>query len=194
MHVLPLTAAELEQKLQKLTELDFSLKTPSVVENRNIQVFVDYTIKDGSEIKFRSPVNCSEVTGLTMHYKDENNVDASMLFAFADANGNNIGDIDHLFAENVIVKVILDTDTALAFVQNPDTNAYLEGQFEQLRQHFDAKLTDKQNILVGTEGQVIVIDSTGKAVASDLNLITTDEIDAICGTTIETVSADEAIF
>jgi hypothetical protein len=43
-----------------------------------------------------------------------------------------VGDIDHLFAENVVVKVILDVSTSMAFVQNADTNAYLEGRFSAL--------------------------------------------------------------
>jgi hypothetical protein len=50
-------------------------------------------------------------------------------FALADAHGNNVGDIDHLFAENVVVKVILDVTNAMAFVQNADTNAYIERTF-----------------------------------------------------------------
>ncbi len=86
------------------------------------------TIKDGTEVVFRSPVDCSQVTGLKV-YHDNGIVDE---FMFADAHGNNVGDIDHLFAENVAVKVILDVTTGMAFVQNADTNAYLEGRFDQL--------------------------------------------------------------
>jgi hypothetical protein len=48
---------------------------------------------------------------------------------FADAHGNNVGDIDHLFAEDVVVKVILDVTKGMAFVQNADTNAYIESTF-----------------------------------------------------------------
>ena len=60
-------------------------------------------------------------------------------FAFADANGNDIGEVDNLFAQNAIVKVILDFDsdldgegTGAAFVQNADTNAYLEERFNAM--------------------------------------------------------------
>jgi hypothetical protein len=55
--------------------------------------------------------------------------DASQEFVFADAHGNNVGDIDHLFAEDVAVKVILDVTKGMAFVQNADTNAYIERTF-----------------------------------------------------------------
>lgn len=106
----------------------------------NIRVDLNTSIKDGTEVVFRSPVDCSQVTGLKVYYPD-----GSQEFAFADAHGNNVGDIDHLFAENVAVKVILDVTTGMAFVQNADTNAYLEGRFseieknqEELQEAFDA--------------------------------------------------------
>ena len=95
----------------------------------NIRVDLNTPIKDGTEVVFRSPVDCSQVTGLIVYY---NGGTDSQEFAFADAHGNNVGDIDHLFAENVAVKVILDVTTSMAFVQNADTNAYLEGRFAEL--------------------------------------------------------------
>lgn len=92
----------------------------------NIVVDLNYPIQDGTEVVFRSPVDCSQVTGLKVYYQD-----ASQEFMLADAHGNNVGDIDHLFAENVVVKVILDVTTGMAFVQNADTNAYLERRFAE---------------------------------------------------------------
>ena len=91
----------------------------------NIIVDLDYQIQDGSDVVFRSPVDCSQVTGLLV-----NHTGGSQEFMFSDAHGNNVGDIDHLFAENVAVKVILDVTTGMAFVQNADTNAYLESRFD----------------------------------------------------------------
>ena len=91
----------------------------------NIRVDLNTPITDGTEVVFRSPVDCSQITGLIVYYNGE-----SKEFAFADAHGNNVGDIDHLFAENVVVKVILDVTTSMAFVQNADTNAYLEWRFQ----------------------------------------------------------------
>ena len=90
----------------------------------NIRVDLNTAINDGTEVVFRSPVDCSQVTGLKVYYPD-----GSQEFAFADAHGNNVGDIDHLFAENVAVKVILDVTNGMAFVQNADTNAYIERTF-----------------------------------------------------------------
>ena len=90
----------------------------------NIIVDLNCPIQDGTEVKFRSPVDCSQVTGLIVHYTG-----GSQEFAFADAHGNNVGDVDHLFAEDVVVKVILDVSKGMAFVQNADTNAYIESTF-----------------------------------------------------------------
>ena len=110
----------------------------------NIRVDLNYPIKDGTEVVFRSPVDCSQVTGLIVYYNEDGNT-ASKEFAFADAHGNNVGDIDHLFAENVVVKVILDVTTGMAFVQNADTNAYLEGRFaEAVTYATQQKLTEEQ--------------------------------------------------
>lgn len=95
----------------------------------NIRVDLNTPIKDGTEVVFRSPVDCSQVTGLKVYYPGADGNTTSQEFVLADAHGNNVGDIDHLFAENVAVKVILDVTTGMAFVQNADTNAYLEGRF-----------------------------------------------------------------
>ena len=97
----------------------------------NIRVDLNTPIKDGTEVVFRTPVDCSQVTGLIVYYKENGNT-ASKEFALADAHGNNVGQIAHLFAENVVVKVILDVTTSMAFVQNADTNAYLEGRFDNI--------------------------------------------------------------
>ena len=94
----------------------------------NIRIDVGYTIKDGTEIKFRSPVDCSAITGLIVYYPGADGNTTSKVFSLADAHGNNVGDIDHLFAADAVVKVILDVSRSLAFVQNADTNAYLEEQ------------------------------------------------------------------
>lgn len=90
----------------------------------NIRVDLNTNIADGSEVVFRSPADCSQVTGLAIYHHG-----GKTEFAFADAHGNNVGDIDHLFAENAVVKVILDVTSSMAFVQNADTNAYIERTF-----------------------------------------------------------------
>ena len=90
----------------------------------NIRVDLKTNIADGAEVVFRSPADCSQVTGLVIYHTG-----GKTEFAFADAHGHNVGDIDHLFAENAVVKVILDVTAGMAFVQNADTNAYIERTF-----------------------------------------------------------------
>lgn len=95
----------------------------------NIRADVPYTIKDGSEVGFRSPVDCSQITGLVVYYTAEDGTTASQEFLLTDAHGQDVGNIDHLFAEDVIVKVILDCTHGKAYVQNADTNDYIEKTF-----------------------------------------------------------------
>ena len=116
----------------------------------NIRVDLNTSIKDGTEVVFRSPVDCSEVTGLKVYYP-ENGLTAAKEFVLADAHGNNVGDIDHLFAENVVVKVILDVIAGMAFVQNADTNAYLEGRFGDIENALDVIIAIQNELIGGDE-------------------------------------------
>lgn len=138
-HILPLPAKEIEKRLLKAANKTYLAEY--VESDALIQVNTDIThlIEDGSELKFRAPVACTDITKLRVQYIDGNNGTVSKDFAFADANGNDIGEVDNLFAQNAIVKVILDFYTDLdgngigaAFVQNADTNAYLEERFNAM--------------------------------------------------------------
>ena len=93
----------------------------------NIRVDLNRPIYDGQTVTFKSPADCSEVTGLIIYYFFEGEV-LSKIFQFADAHGNNVGSVS-LFAEDVLVKVILDTELERAYVQNADTNKYIEETF-----------------------------------------------------------------
>lgn len=132
----------------------------------NVRVNLNTPITDGTEVVFRSPVDCSQVTGLIVYSPG-----GSQEFAFADAHGNNVGDIDHLFAENVVVKVILDTVHSMAFVQNADTNAYIERTFDSLIHSRDASVLTKNSVFV--DGY---IDDKGKLVY-DENFKTSDYVE-----------------
>lgn len=127
----------------------------------NIRVDFNYPINDGTEVVFRSPVDCSQVTGLKVYHIGADGKTTSQEFAFADAHGNNVGDIDHLFAENVVVKVILDVTTSMAFVQNADTNAYLEKQFSDVvrysEQDFDETKQKQARKNIGVEASVLAM-------------------------------------
>ena len=106
----------------------------------NIRVDLASPVINGQTVTFKSPVDCSEVTGLKVYYPIGNS-ETSVSFQFADAHGNNVGHIDDLFTENVLVKVILDTESNKAYVQNADTNAYLEGRFDEKLSHSGGQMT-----------------------------------------------------
>lgn len=136
----------------------------------NIRVDVDHLIHDGSEIKFRSPVDCSAITGLVVHYPDSTGSTVSKEFTFTDAHGSDISKIDHPFGENVVVKVILDFNESRAFVQNADTNAYLEAQ-----------LAGKAPAGYGYGGEVIVTDTTKDTTEAELETILTTMFNSMKG-------------
>ena len=120
----------------------------------NIRVDLKTNIADGSEVVFRSPADCSQVTGLVIYHTG-----GKTEFAFADAHGNNVGDIDHLFAENAVVKVILDVTAGMAFVQNADTNAYIERTFVKSVNGINPDSDGNVEIEVGGKGSGIYIGS-----------------------------------
>lgn len=132
----------------------------------NIRVDVNYTIKDGSKIAFRAPVDCSAITGLVVYYVAEDGTDTSKEFILADAHGHDVGDIDHLFAENVIVKVILDVTAGMAYVQNADTNAYIERTFMK-----------KTDFKVGVDGNSCSVEITPTDNGYDLTITNTNGAD-----------------
>ena len=89
----------------------------------NIRVDASYTISDGSEVVFIAPCNFDEIDGLKVYYPE-----GSQEFTFRDAHGNDLTGIGDLFTEGAYVKAILDVTNGYAYLQNADTNAYLEDQ------------------------------------------------------------------
>lgn len=175
----------------------------------NIRVNLNYPIKDGTEVVFRSPVDCSQITGLKLYYLGEDGIVASKEFMLADAHGNNVGDIDHLFAENVAVKVILDVTHGMAFVQNADTNAYLEGRLAAIESRLDngAAVSDEQYFEATEDGVLSLKEEYRGAAGSEQlpkNLVIPDSVGGIEVTsissgafadnlTIESISIPDAV-
>lgn len=160
----------------------------------NIRVDLETPIADGTEVVFRSPVDCSQITGLIVYYKEDGKT-ASKEFALADAHGNNVGDIDHLFAENVVVKVILDLTTNMAFVQNADTNAYLEQRIDGVDLTLPHELTEAEkaqaraNIGVTADGAVLS-EADKREIAGMVDMDgypTTEEVQTLIDTAISNI-------
>jgi hypothetical protein len=179
-YTLWLSAEEIEERLIKVADLaihhaTYTEPNPDTDTFGYIQVILEHFIEDGSEIKFRAPVDCTNVTRLQVQHIDkESKQTAYKMFAFADANGNDVGEVNNLFAANAIVKVVLDLNNGLgidgvdgaAFVQNADTNAYLEDRLKD---------TVKASHDPNNEGKVLTINAEGKVVPDDINAFYTDE-------------------
>lgn len=133
----------------------------------NIRLDLQTSIVDGQTLTFESPADCSQVTGLIVYYP-ENDSTVSKVFQFADAHGNNIGDLD-LFASGSLVKVIIHIPTSLAYVQNADTNAYLEGKFKEAVKSINGNKPDEDgNVAITTGITEFTADDEGNVVMQNL--------------------------
>jgi hypothetical protein len=101
-----------------------------------IAIKLDHTLLNGETITFTAPCDCTAVDGITVTYPTEN-LDGSLAertaeFVFCDAHKNNIAGIGNLFAAGATVKAVLNTNEGAAYLQNADTNAYLESKFAEV--------------------------------------------------------------
>lgn len=90
----------------------------------NIKVEISHDLINGQPITFVAPCNCNEITGLNVYYPG-----GSKVFTFKDAHGNALTGIGNLFSKGAYVKAILDVTSGSAYLQNADTNAYIEETF-----------------------------------------------------------------
>jgi hypothetical protein len=87
----------------------------------NIKVVLDYPLFDGMAITFNAPCDCTAVNGLTV-----SNGGNSKSFTFRDSHGADLTGLGNLFSAGAYVKVILDIVNGFAYIQNADTNSYIE--------------------------------------------------------------------
>ena len=90
-----------------------------------IKITVDGTLVDGHRVTFKAPCDCTNVESLNVYYI-ENNKQKNKLFTMKDSHGNSLTGIGNLFAEGAYVHAILDIVNGFAYLQNADTNSYLE--------------------------------------------------------------------
>lgn len=94
-----------------------------------IRLDVSETIYNGMPVTFNAPCACNAVDGLKVYYPtivDDVIATESKVFTFRDAHGNNLAGVGNLFTSGVYAKAILDVDGGYAYIQNADTNGYLE--------------------------------------------------------------------
>lgn len=96
----------------------------------NIRVNLVEQLVDGHSVTFVAPCDCTEITGLKVYYPGESDIETKT-FVFKDTHGNELTGIGNLFERGAYVKAILDTKKGFAYIQNADTNSYLEGKFDE---------------------------------------------------------------
>lgn len=140
-----------------------------------IRIDREIPIINGQTLTFQAPADCSQITGLVIYYP-EGDATKSMDFQIVDAHGVDVGSgTISLFAANALVKVVLDTDQGKAFVQNADTNAYLEKKLAE-------KYSPNNKPSPG---------DIGAASASDLSTLRT-EFDALKASAVSVLSGTAA--
>lgn len=89
-----------------------------------IKIISECPLYDGMSVTFQAPCDCTAVDGLNVYYDG-----VAQTFGFRDAHGNDLAGTGNLFAQGSYVKAILNTATGCAYLQNADTNKYIEGRF-----------------------------------------------------------------
>lgn len=112
----------------------------------NIKVTSKCTIYDGMSVTFKAPCDCSAIQGLTV--KDHS---TTKTFTFKDTHGNTLTGVENLFSQGAYIKVVLDTTNNYAYIQNADSNGYLE-------EKLNAILTDETKALYGMDSSAVPND------------------------------------
>lgn len=95
----------------------------------NIRLNLNEPICDGYATTFEAPCDCTDITGLIVYYPvlvDGVISTESKTFTFKDAHNNTMTGVGNLFLQGAIVKVILNVTDGYAYIQNADTNGYIE--------------------------------------------------------------------
>lgn len=101
-----------------------------------IKLTLDHPLVDGENVTFKAPCDCTAVTGLKVYYvtlTEDAETAQTKTFTFKDAHGNNLTNVGNLFTSGAYIKAILDTTNGVAYIQNADTNGYLENRLSELK-------------------------------------------------------------
>lgn len=93
----------------------------------NIKITVEGSLMDGHRITFKAPCNCTQAEKLEVLYIEEN-TQKSKIFTMRDSQCKDLTGMDNLFAAGAYVDIVLDIANEVAYLQNANTNAYLEGR------------------------------------------------------------------
>lgn len=164
----------------------------------NISVVLEKPISDGSKLKFRTPCESTLIEGLEVKTPAKDGIGTVIKkFVFKDAHGAELCGFGNLFVGGVLIEVLLDVTHGVAFIQNADTNSYVEGvksdiqRMEEVQKEFlkvagesveeceraaeaiyigDGEMPEKALIQIDPSGSVIAVDT--KLDENSDNLIT----------------------
>lgn len=91
----------------------------------DIRLDLSGSLTDGQIVTFKAPCDCTAIEGLKVYYINNGNR-VSKKFKMKDSHGNDLANIGNLFAKGAYIQAILDTNNSFAYLQNADTNGYLE--------------------------------------------------------------------
>ena len=97
----------------------------------DIRIDLSGALSDGQIVTFKAPCDCTAIEGFKVYYID-NGSRVSKKFIMKDSHGNNLAGIGNLFVKDVYVHAILDVKNGFAYLQNADTNAYLEQRIKTI--------------------------------------------------------------
>ena len=117
----------------------------------NINVVVDKPIADGYKLKFRTPCDSTTIEGLEVKYPANNGVGTLIKkFVFKDAHGTELSGVGNLFVSGVMIEVLLDVTHGVAYIQNADTNSYVESVKSEVQ-----RLEENQKQFLGVVGKAV---------------------------------------
>ena len=77
-----------------------------------INLSLDYSVPNGKQLSFVAPCNSATADGLVIN---------GVTYSVCDSKGNNLLGVKGIWAKDAVVSVILNTDTCIAYIQNPGT-------------------------------------------------------------------------
>jgi hypothetical protein len=98
-----------------------------------IKINLDKVLMNGHEVSFIAPCDCTAIEGLKVCYVEGEEL-KEKIFTMKDAHGNTLTGLGNLFKEGAYVHAILDSTHFHAYIQNADTNGYLEARFQEVFQ------------------------------------------------------------
>lgn len=93
----------------------------------HIRIKLDAALMDGHNVTFKAPCDCTAIDGLKVCYIENNSLQEK-IFSMKDTHGNALAGLGNLFAAGSYVHAILDSVNCVAYLQNADTNGYLENK------------------------------------------------------------------